>query len=152
MTTQSVHGTGIALGGVGVLLLGASGSGKSDVAYRLITERGAKLIADDQVVLRLDDPLIRASCKQGWEGQLELRGLGIAAVPHEQDVPIALVIDLVDRGEVPRLPEPLFVTVLGVRVPVLKLHAFDVSTPAKIAAAAEHWPHSGFPGADGRLG
>ncbi len=152
MSNQSVHGTCVSLSGVGVLLLGGTGSGKSDLAYRLILEQGAKLIADDQVFLRRDEPTVRGSCKEGWEGQLELRGVGIVTVPHEQDVPIVLAIDLVDRGEVPRLPEPLYVTLSGERLPVLKLHAFDASTPAKIVLAAQHLPRSGFPGRDGRLG
>lgn len=152
MSTQTVHGTSVSLKDVGVLLLGATGSGKSDLAYRLISEQRAKLIADDQVFLRRDEEAVRASCKQGWEGQLELRGLGIVTVPHEQDIPIRLVIDLVERSDVPRLPEPLYVTLAGVRLPVLKLHAFDVSTPAKVLVATEHLPGSGFPGSDGRLG
>ncbi len=151
MSSQNVHGTCVSLNGVGVLLLGATGSGKSDLAYRLISEQCAKLIADDQVFLRREEEGLRASCKAGWEGQLELRGLGIVTVPHEQGVPIALAIDLVERSAVPRLPEPLFVTLISVRVPVLKLHAFDASTPAKVVVAAENLPRSGFPGSDGRL-
>ena len=43
-----VHGSAIAIHGKGVLLLGPSGSGKSDLALRLI-DRGAKLICDDVV-------------------------------------------------------------------------------------------------------
>lgn len=152
MSVETVHATCVAIKGVGVLLRGASGSGKSDLAYRLITERGAQLVADDQTVLTSDQSCLRASCREGWAGQLELRGLGIVTVPHDLDVPIRLVIDLVDRGEVPRLPEPSFVMLGGVRIPLLKLHAFDQSTPAKILVAAEHLPRLGFPGTDGRIG
>lgn len=152
MSAETVHATCVAIKHVGVLLRAASGVGKSDLAYRLINEQGALLVADDQTVLTKDKSTVYASCKKGWLGQLELRGLGIVTVPHELNVPIGLAIDLVDRGEVPRLPDPAYVTLLGVDVPVLQLHAFDLSTPAKIRVAAEHLPRSGFPGADGRLG
>lgn len=152
MSAETVHATCVAIKHVGVLLRGASGAGKSDLAYRLINEQGALLVADDQTVLTKDKSTVSASCKKGWLGQLELRGLGIVTVPHEHNVPIGLAIDLVDRGEVPRLPNPAYVTLLGVDIPVLKLHAFDLSTPAKILVAAEHLPRSGFPGVDGRLG
>jgi len=152
VSAETVHATCVSIKGIGVLLRGASGSGKSDLAYRLIVEQGAQLVADDQTVLTSDQTCLRATCKEGWVGQLELRGLGIVTVPHDLDVPIRLVIDLVDRGEVPRLPEPAFVMLAGVRIPVLKLHAFDLSTPAKILVAAEHLPRSGFPGSDGRVG
>jgi serine kinase of HPr protein (carbohydrate metabolism regulator) len=43
-----VHGTAISIGGHGVLIMGESGSGKSDLALRLI-DRGAILISDDVV-------------------------------------------------------------------------------------------------------
>ena len=147
-----MHATCVAIKGIGVLLRGASGSGKSDLAYRLITEQGAHLVADDQTVLTLDKSCVKAACKEGWAGQLELRGMGIVTVPQEKDVPIGLVIDLVDRGEVPRLPEPAITELLGSQIPLLKLHAFDLSTSAKILVAAEHLPRFGFPGTDGRLG
>ena len=152
MSAETVHATCIAIKGVGILLRGVAGSGKSDLAYRLITEHGALLVADDQTVLTPGKSCASATCKEGWAGQLELRGLGIVTVPHEQDVPIGLVIDLVDRGEVPRLPEPAFAALMGSQIPLLKLHAFDLSTPSKILVAAEHLPHSGFPGTDGRIG
>jgi len=152
VSAETVHATCVSIKGIGVLLRGASGSGKSDLAYRLITEQGALLVADDQTVLTSDQSCLRATCKEGWAGQLELRGLGIVTVAHEQDVPIGLVIDLVDRGEVPRLPEPAFAALRGSQIPLLKLHAFDLSTPSKILVAAGHLPHSGFPGTDGRIG
>ena len=46
----TVHATCIAIDGHGILLRGPAGSGKSDLALRAI-DRGARLVADDQVVL-----------------------------------------------------------------------------------------------------
>jgi len=149
---ECVYGTCVAIEGAGALLRGPSGSGKSDLAYRLITHHDALLVADDQVTVRSVEGVLTASALEGWEGQVELRGLGILTVPHTRTTPIALAVDLVGRGEVPRLPEPAYMTLLGVEVPLIRLHAFDLTAPAKVIVATRHLPRSGFPGDDGRFG
>ena len=75
-----VHGTSVALGGDGILLQGPSGSGKSDLALRLV-DAGALLVADDQTELALvgDGVLMRAPGVIA--GRIEVRGLGILRVP-----------------------------------------------------------------------
>ncbi|PKQ01395.1 MAG: aldolase, partial [Alphaproteobacteria bacterium HGW-Alphaproteobacteria-12] len=45
-----------------------------------------------------------------------------------------------------------FEALLGVALPVLALHAFDLTAAAKLRLALEILPDSGFPGSDGRLG
>jgi len=152
MSAQRIHGTCIVIDGAAVLMRGPSGSGKSDLAYRLITDHNALLVADDQVALQSGEEALHASAPEGWAGQLELRGLGLVTVPHTHSARVALAVDLVGRGEVPRLPDPAYVALLGVEVPLVRLHAFDLSTPVKILVAAKHLPRSGFPGDDGRLG
>ena len=62
----------------------------------------------------------------------EARGIGILQMTHAQDVPIALAIELVGRNQVERMPESAFFDCLGLQVPLVSLHAFDTSTPAKI--------------------
>ncbi|MEC8388619.1 MAG: hypothetical protein VX098_10900, partial [Pseudomonadota bacterium] len=55
---ERVHGTCVAIDGAGVLLRGPSGSGKSDLALRLI-DGGATLVGDDQLELsRVNDRLV----------------------------------------------------------------------------------------------
>ncbi|MEQ8602158.1 MAG: HPr kinase/phosphatase C-terminal domain-containing protein [Marivibrio sp.] len=122
----------------GVLLRGPSGAGKSDLAFRMIEAGDARLIADDRTDLTLgpSGPILQAP--PALAGRIELRGLGVAALRPEEcaaSAGLSLIVDLVPRAAVPRLPEPLRETVLGVAVPALRLHAFDVSTPAKIRRA-----------------
>lgn len=152
MSSLQIHATAVALEGAGVLILGPSGSGKSDLAYRLIMEQGARLIADDQTCLSATDNALSASSRDGWEGLLELRGLGIVSVPYISDAPVGMAIELVPRSEVPRLSEPAEKQLCGVSLPLLRLHAFDVTTPLKVVLAAAHLPGRGFPGEDGRFG
>lgn len=129
-----VHGTCVELGGEGVVLLGPSGSGKSDLALRLI-DGGAKLVADDQVELRVDGGRLVASPPATIAGLLEVRGVGIVRIDHGVGVVVRLLVDLVAAGEVERLPEPAARLVGGVSLPVVRLFAFEVSAAAKVRLA-----------------
>jgi HPr kinase/phosphorylase len=129
-----VHGTTVALEGEGVLLRGPSGSGKSDLALRLI-DGGARLIADDQTELtRVADGLLARS-PASIAGRMEVRGVGILRVPTVPSALLRLVIDLVALDRVERLPEPQFCDYLQCSLPLLALAPFEASAPAKIRLA-----------------
>jgi serine kinase of HPr protein (carbohydrate metabolism regulator) len=126
--------------GIAVLLTGASGSGKSDVALRLIAE-GGKLISDDQTLLSSDGHHLFAEGIDSIAGQIEIRGVGIIGVPHAGKTPIALVVRLDAGAAAARLPEPaLYVPPPPLSAshlpPLLTLPPFEPSTTAKITAAA----------------
>lgn len=150
-----VHGTCIALGARAVLLRGPSGAGKSDLAFRLVREDASgetRLVADDQVVLREASSRLVASAPSVLAGLVELRGLGLVALPSIPEAPVALIADLVARVSVPRIAEPRHETILGIRLPVIALHAFDCTATAKLRLALETLPDAGFPKEDGRFG
>ena len=126
-----VHGTSVALAGEGVLIRGPSGSGKSDLALRLIDE-GARLIADDQTELRRLGGTVRLSAPATIANLLEIRGLGILRVPTSP-APLRLVVDLVPEGEpIERMPEPQSAELVGLSFPLLRLHPFAASAVAKL--------------------
>ncbi|MGB3810238.1 MAG: aldolase [Parvibaculum sp.] len=154
MTTPTfVHGTCVALGGKGVLLRGRSGTGKSDLAFRLIRGRGdARLVADDQVGLVNEAGRLVARAPAALAGLLELRGLGLVTMPTVSHIEVAIIVDLVPRDDVPRLPEPQFARLCGVELPLLALHGFDLTAVDKVGLALDLIPGRGFPGDDGRLG
>jgi serine kinase of HPr protein (carbohydrate metabolism regulator) len=130
-----VHGTAVELAGIGVLLRGASGSGKSDLALRLV-DSGARLIADDRTLLRRQGDLLLASAPPTIAGRLEVRGIGIMSVPCVASAPLRLVVDLVAPGAVERLPEARFASLLGLDLPLILLAPFEPSAPAKLRLAA----------------
>jgi serine kinase of HPr protein (carbohydrate metabolism regulator) len=130
----TVYGTSIAVGGEGVLLRGPSGSGKSDLALRLI-EDGALLVADDQTVLRPLGAILEMSPPPALAGLIEVRGLGIVRVPHVERAPLRLVFDLMPEAEIERLPEPGFAVFAGLTVPLLLLAPSAASAPARLRLA-----------------
>lgn len=129
-----VHGTTVEIGGQGVLIRGPSGSGKSDLALRLI-DGGAQLVADDQTELSPQGDRLVARAPATIAGLLEVRGVGIVQMGYREWAPLALVVDLVDVHEVERLPGTRQAVFLGVSVPSLTLAAFEISVVAKVRLA-----------------
>jgi HPr kinase/phosphorylase len=130
----TIHGTAVSIDGAGVLLRGPSGSGKSDLALRLI-DGGAVLVADDRVVLSRSGAVVTAVAPEMIAGKLEVRGLGIVPSPVVGATPLRLVLDLAPPGRVDRLPKAMETMLLGVPIPVLNLTPFEASAPAKVRLA-----------------
>ena len=73
----SIHGVFMEVMGMGVLIRGPSGIGKSELALELLS-RGHRLIADDvPEFIRLGPDLIQGNCPEMLQGFLEVRGLGV---------------------------------------------------------------------------
>ena len=131
----NIHGTLVCFNDEGILLIGNSGSGKSDLALRLIQEKGAKLVADDRVDIENIHGELYGSAPKEIAGKIEIRGLGIAHIDFVPKERITLCIELcLDRREIERMPMPDYVDFLGVSVTKIKLYPFDCSTINKIVA------------------
>jgi HPr kinase/phosphorylase len=113
---KNVHGTAVSIDGKGLLILGQSGSGKSQLALALITH-GAKLISDDQVILINTESEIILSAPKSISGKIEARFVGILKMPV-LIAPLYLVIDL-DQKELDRLPKKKFMTYFDKKIPAL---------------------------------
>jgi HPr kinase/phosphorylase len=142
-TCVQLGAAGLAFGApvdAGVLLLGKSGAGKSDLALRLIAA-GAKLVADDRCDLFVSGGMLFARAPARLAGLLEVRSVGILEISNVARARIALVVELAPGA--PRLPahrwfRPPADLHLPARAapPIIKLPPFEASAPAKIAAAA----------------
>jgi serine kinase of HPr protein (carbohydrate metabolism regulator) len=129
-STERVHASSVSIDGKIVLISGRSGSGKSDLALRLL-DRGAMLISDDYtLVSRVDGGLI-ASAPETIAGKIEVRGVGLVDWPAGDPGPVALMVVL--DAPVSRMPdEMIHRTVAGVEVPVFALAGLEPSAPIKV--------------------
>lgn len=145
---DTVHATCVAIGGAGVLLVGPSGAGKSDLALRLVDDDRpdlpASLVADDYVQVRAEAGRLVAAAPPAIAGRLEIRGVGIVAIPHVAEAPVALVVELVASRDVERLPERATTTIAGIAVPRIRLDPFEASAPAKVRFAVRALGSGGF--------
>src|ERR1044071_6207055 len=117
LSAETVHASTVASEGRAVLITGPSGSGKSDLALRLL-DRGFALVSDDQTLVRRDGERLIASAPSTIAGKLEVRGIGIIEMEAASDVPIALVVEL--TSEIERLPEDNRKhAILGVSIPLI---------------------------------
>lgn len=132
-----IHATVVSIDGKAIVIRGPSGSGKSDLALRLIGD-GAVLVADDRADLSVENDSVSASPPDEIAGMMEVRGLGVFRFDYAEKAPVSLVVDLVEPGRVERLPEPTVCSDWGPAIPCVKLSAFEASTPHKVRIALEH--------------
>ncbi len=119
----------------GILFLGKSQMGKSDLCLRLIQDFDSVLVADDRVDLNVSHETIFASSPRNLRGLLEVRGVGILKLPYNNKCKIDLVVELVSQSDVERMPNDCFWSYEDIKIPLLRLYAFEASTPNKIIAA-----------------
>ena len=130
-----LHATCLSWRNGGILLIGPSGSGKSDLALRMI-RAGALLIADDQTMLHVDKDRLIARPPAGLAGKMEVRGLGILPVPHTPFGQVQVIIEMAaHRSDVDRLPRPRTRSELGIALPCWRLYPFEESTVIKLDLA-----------------
>lgn len=122
----------------GVLIEGASGAGKSDLALRAL-EEGFRLVADDRVVTFASEGRLYGRAPDPLKGLVEVRGFGIVAEPALPFAEIALLVRCVDDpARVERLPQPRTERLLGLDLPAFELWPLEPAAPAKIGRMLEH--------------
>jgi len=135
LSSENLHASTVALEGRAVLISGPSGSGKSDLALRLL-DRGFVLVSDDRTIVRKEGSRLIASAPETIRGKLEVRGVGIVEMEHQRDVPIALVVEL--TSDIQRLPdEGRERLILGSAIPLINVDAMTASAPSKVAVALD---------------
>ncbi|MGI8611804.1 MAG: HPr kinase/phosphorylase [Sphingomicrobium sp.] len=135
LSSETVHASTVATEGRAVLISGPSGSGKSDLALRLL-DRGFNLVSDDQTIVRLEGDRLVASPPPNIAGKLEIRGIGIVDMDNLTDVPVALLVEL--TSDIQRMPDDSRERpILGVSLPLISIDAMAASAPSKVALALD---------------
>ncbi len=125
------HATCIELNGKGVLILGNSGSGKSDLAFRLV-DAGGVLVSDDYVELIEENNKIVAKTAPNIAGMIEVRGVGLINVNYKERTNVELVLKLTERKQMARLPESEYFEYGNAKVRQYIFDPFANSATAKI--------------------
>ena len=120
-----MHASAVAAGpgGSGVLIVGASGRGKSALALNLIA-LGAYLVGDDRVRLRREGDRIVMRPHEALQGLIEARGIGLLRAATRPSAPLDLIVDL-DTPETERLPPKRRRRLLDLEIDLL--HGVDTS-------------------------
>ncbi len=135
LSAETLHASTVAVDGRAVLISGPSGSGKSDLALRLI-DRGFTLVSDDQTIVKRDGDRLLATAPPTIAGKIEIRGIGIVEMERSSDVPVALWIEL--TSDIQRIPDDSRERpILGVSLPLVSIDAMTASAPAKVALALD---------------
>ena len=138
---STIHASAVLVGPKAVLIRGPAGSGKSRLAWDLVTAATqgllpfAILVADDRAFLENHSGRLVVRPAQSLAGMIEIRGLGIRKVAAEPAAVVGLVVDL-DAADAARHPEKAAVTVLidGVSLPRLAVAAGIAGLPLVLAA------------------
>ena len=136
LSSETLHASCVARNGRAILISGRSGSGKSDLALRLI-DRGAQLVSDDYTIVRRVNGRLLAKAPVNIDGKIEIRGVGIVKMETATDVPVCLMVDL--NSNVERMPaqgEARWVA--GIQIPTIAVNALEASAPVKVEVALDH--------------
>lgn len=127
-TAPVLHASAVAWDGLGCMILGPSGSGKSALALQLMAF-GCDLIGDDALqVTRLGDDLI-LNPMPAISGKIEARGMGLLSARYVTNIPCAFAVDLSHPSE-DRLPKYETVSFLGVNLRYIPTISDDRNAPA----------------------
>lgn len=131
-----VHATTVDIAGLGVLILGESGAGKSDLALRLIAG-GALLVADDQTDVEAAGDALRATSPRPIAGLIEARALGIVRAPVKIATRLRLAVSLIVTMP-ERMPESRTWSLpdrTKPQIPLIELAALEASAAEKVRRA-----------------
>mgnify|MGYP001273903919 FL=1 len=131
---MKVHGTSVSIDGDGVLFRGPPGSGKSDLALRMINF-GAQLVSDDQVCMTRRNNNIFMSSPPTIRNSMEVRGIGIVNTIAQKEAPLILVLNMLPNNVTSRMPIWQLCTFLDIKVPAVEFAPFEISAHLKVKLA-----------------
>lgn len=143
----TIHGTCVYWQDCGVLIIGPSGGGKSQLALALMGEASepAELVADDRVIIEIDNGGAIASAPAALSGKIERFGMGIETYTSRASALIGLVVELTPPEKMERMPDAaeLFWKYKSVTVPKLVLPTQPVNPVPSIRATLRRAEHYG---------
>lgn len=135
LSSENLHASCVAIDGRAILIGGPSGSGKSDLALRLL-DRGFTLVSDDRTIVRKEGGKLIASAPDRIKGKLEVRGIGIVEMESSGDTPVGLFVEL--TRDMQRMPDDSRERlILDTAIPLVSVNAMTASAAAKVVVALD---------------
>ena len=131
---ENIHASCVDINGNGILILGKSGCGKSDLALRLINE-GAALVSDDRCEVYSENQNLIATAPKEIKNLLEIRGIGIVKLKTKSKTRIKLVINLKTLEEIERMPKLKTINICNIDIKEFSIYPFEASATAKVKSA-----------------
>jgi len=130
---RCIHASCVSYDGMGVLITGDSGTGKSSMAAGLMSH-GALLVSDDQVVLSVRQDQLIARAPETIKGKMELYGLGVIGLKSGlvERAPIGLLFHCTPMVKPERMPERAVRHLLDIAVPRYEIDPFHPYSLAKV--------------------
>ena len=120
--SKIMHATSVDIDGKGVVILGKSGTGKSNLAVKLIS-MGAKLISDDQTKFKLKENTIIVSKPETTPNLIEARGIGLIKVPFVVSAKLFCFVKITNL-ELKRLPDAKKKSCFGKKIKMMEFNPF----------------------------
>jgi len=122
------HCCALEISGKGILIEGASGSGKTSLMMGLLEKAklenvDASFICDDQAILNVQDDVLIANAPKAIAGKLELHGYGIIDSANISSTRISLVVRILPDETIERMPDDKFTLVCDIRLPLIETPA-----------------------------
>jgi serine kinase of HPr protein (carbohydrate metabolism regulator) len=142
---NTVHANALVIDGTGILILGPSGSGKSELALDLIDQCRqrsvpAVLVADDRLVLEKRNGAVWARVPPTIAGLIEVRGAGIYRLDFRAEAEMHMAVRLVDAAVAQRMPEDTPVEVTqGIALPCMALPRRSFAAVRAVLARLGHY-------------
>jgi HPr kinase/phosphorylase len=145
---STIHASAVLVGARAVLIRGPSASGKSRLAFDLISAAGsggplrfARLVADDRAEVEPAAGRLLVRPAPRLAGLIEVRGLGIRRLPYEPVAVVGLVVDLA-AADAQRLPAPEQALAVIDGIPLARLAVAPGDAALALVIAALHLPES----------
>ena len=126
MTALNHHACALEINGIGILIKGGSGTGKTSLMLGLLERArlenlNAILVVDDQVLLKSGRHNLVAHAPQAIAGLIELRGHGILQHPHKSSCKVRLIVNIIQDEKIERMPGQKYLTFENHKLPLIEV-------------------------------